>query len=402
MSDQDPLFNLAFDPAYTFGSEAANLEYSILSAILGNPSPPDDNSRLLRSSEPHSQAASSTINGSSYPQFANPEWPAPPPPPPEPPTSSKAASPVLTPNFLHQQTSAQDPRSYPPAVPYQPPLAHGQSYNSASMAYQTSPSTIAPPSELSLSATQPLQQQPHTHMHYPQSTWSEATPSAPSGNPLSATDTSYMRTHVSSQQSVSNYVNTQGQGGPAPNQGLPPLSPPPSNSSPGSPLATENGFSFHPQSHSIQNSRQQVAPLRSSQLYQTAHWGFTRGPEFGSAVENREDVTMFKTDGSSAQKIPLPSSVYNAVTKPYDYMQGYHDVMRHLHERYVTFIQSIFLSILLIIIRFESKIDILRVVRALAIVRPSLIALQMALTEEDEIFVEKCFQRSLIVRPAER
>jgi hypothetical protein len=42
------------------------------------------------------------------------------------------------------------------------------------------------------------------------------------------------------------------------------------------------------------------------------------------------------------------------------------------------------------------KNDILRVVRALAIFRPSLIALQMPLTEEDEIFVEKAFQRSLI------
>ena len=47
--------------------------------------------------------------------------------------------------------------------------------------------------------------------------------------------------------------------------------------------------------------------------------------------------------------------------------------------------------------RFE-KNDILRIVRALAIFRPSLIALQMPLSEEDEVFVEKCFQRSLIVR----
>lgn len=46
--------------------------------------------------------------------------------------------------------------------------------------------------------------------------------------------------------------------------------------------------------------------------------------------------------------------------------------------------------------RFE-KNDILRIVRALAIFRPSLIALQMALTEVDEIFVEKCVQRSVIV-----
>ncbi|KAG8694913.1 Transcriptional regulator of nonfermentable carbon utilization, partial [Ceratobasidium sp. 395] len=41
------------------------------------------------------------------------------------------------------------------------------------------------------------------------------------------------------------------------------------------------------------------------------------------------------------------------------------------------------------------KNDILRVVRALAIVRPSLIALQMPLTDEDEVFVERCLQRSL-------
>lgn len=51
-----------------------------------------------------------------------------------------------------------------------------------------------------------------------------------------------------------------------------------------------------------------------------------------------------------------------------------------------------------ILYRFE-KNDILRIVRALAIFRPSLIAMQMPLTEEDEVFVEKCFQRSIIVRP---
>ena len=34
----------------------------------------------------------------------------------------------------------------------------------------------------------------------------------------------------------------------------------------------------------------------------------------------------------------------------------------------------------------------------MAIYRPSLIALQMPMSEEDEVFVEKCFQRSLVVR----
>lgn len=43
------------------------------------------------------------------------------------------------------------------------------------------------------------------------------------------------------------------------------------------------------------------------------------------------------------------------------------------------------------------KNDVLRIVRALAIFRPSLIALQMPLTEEDEVFVERSFQRTILV-----
>lgn len=39
-TNNDSLFNVSFDPSFSFGSEAANMEYSILSAILGNPSPP--------------------------------------------------------------------------------------------------------------------------------------------------------------------------------------------------------------------------------------------------------------------------------------------------------------------------------------------------------------------------
>ncbi|OJA18607.1 hypothetical protein AZE42_01766 [Rhizopogon vesiculosus] len=65
------------------------------------------------------------------------------------------------------------------------------------------------------------------------------------------------------------------------------------------------------------------------------------------------------------------------VTTPYDYTEGYHFLMKHLPSRF-------------------EKNDILRIVRALAIFRPSLIALQMPMTDEDEVFVEKCFQRSLL------
>ncbi|KIY74402.1 hypothetical protein CYLTODRAFT_416242 [Cylindrobasidium torrendii FP15055 ss-10] len=70
-------------------------------------------------------------------------------------------------------------------------------------------------------------------------------------------------------------------------------------------------------------------------------------------------------------------SINDRVHAPYDYTEGYHFLMKHLPSRF-------------------EKNDILRIVRALAIFRPSLIALQMPLSVDDEIFVEKCFQRSLL------
>ncbi|SCV70082.1 BQ2448_1476 [Microbotryum intermedium] len=68
---------------------------------------------------------------------------------------------------------------------------------------------------------------------------------------------------------------------------------------------------------------------------------------------------------------------YRAVTKPYPYAQSYHYLVKHLKHRF-------------------EKNDILRIIRALATFRPSLIALQMPLTEEDETFVERTFQRTLV------
>ncbi|EIW71326.1 hypothetical protein TREMEDRAFT_71132 [Tremella mesenterica DSM 1558] len=77
-------------------------------------------------------------------------------------------------------------------------------------------------------------------------------------------------------------------------------------------------------------------------------------------------------------KRPVTSNeVYNNVTKPYDYTEGYHILMEYLAKN------------------FEQR-DVFRVVKALASYRPSLIALQMPMSEEDEIFLEKSFQRTLI------
>lgn len=70
---ENPAFEVPFDPNFTFGSEAANLEYSILSAILGNPSPPRGESTPppsysgWPSSDPLSLASQSPTFSSAFP-----------------------------------------------------------------------------------------------------------------------------------------------------------------------------------------------------------------------------------------------------------------------------------------------------------------------------------------------
>ncbi|KAJ7178369.1 hypothetical protein C8R43DRAFT_1117764 [Mycena crocata] len=92
------------------------------------------------------------------------------------------------------------------------------------------------------------------------------------------------------------------------------------------------------------------------------------GPSFARAIPEQAHQS---SGGSQLQNIN------DRVTMPYDYTEGYHFLMKHLPRRF-------------------EKNDILRIVRALAIFRPSLIALQMPLSFDDEVFVEKCFQRTLL------
>ena len=65
----DPLINLSFDHSYSFDSTAANLEYSMLSALLGNPSAQDDAEH-----QPPSPPPSNTI--AHLPITSNSNWPS--------------------------------------------------------------------------------------------------------------------------------------------------------------------------------------------------------------------------------------------------------------------------------------------------------------------------------------
>jgi hypothetical protein len=81
-----------------------------------------------------------------------------------------------------------------------------------------------------------------------------------------------------------------------------------------------------------------------------------------------------KPDAEWQEKV---SHIYSDKMKPFPYTEGYHFLIKHITANL-------------------EKADVLRIVRALAIFRPSLIALQMPLTEEDEVFVERCIQRTIL------
>jgi len=271
ISPQDALLTTSFDPSFSFGSEAANLEYSILSAILGNPSPPD--------------SASS-------------------PPPP-------------------------------------PPHSH-YSWPSESLDFATSPKLGA--YAAAYGDTQPL------------SMASDVLSSSPSTN-------HYLNNY--------SYPKAQRQDG----------SQSPEVSYSSAPYAGQGALQ-HIQPRYPLDQRPRSPPASATADNCVAQDSIPRGlltpPLSNASPISIAAVPPTVTEVSRPKNaISHLQSINDRVTKPYDYTEGYHFLMKHLPSRF-------------------EKNDILRIVRALAIFRPSLIALQMPLSMDDEIFVEKCFQRSLL------
>ncbi|KAF8348318.1 transcription activator of gluconeogenesis ERT1 [Amanita rubescens] len=261
-SQNDPLLSSSFDPAtFAFDSEVAGLEYSILSAILGNPSPPASETSPPPQQQPYPSWSSDPVDFTTSPKL-----------------SGYASS------YSDTQISSLPLKSTLTAIssggpPY---LAYGytqQRSEDIELQYQSQYSSNQPP-DFTSSIT--------------------ATPRSPHGD-----------AYISGKDAVTS------------NTGL--LSPAPSNASP------------------------------------------TAATSVPLAVA--ADLSV-----SSRSKL---QNINDRVTRPYDYTEGYHFLMKHLPNRF-------------------EKDDILRIVRALAIFRPSLIALQMPLSRDDEVFVEKCFQRTLL------
>ncbi|KAI9327601.1 hypothetical protein DFJ73DRAFT_954803 [Zopfochytrium polystomum] len=81
--------------------------------------------------------------------------------------------------------------------------------------------------------------------------------------------------------------------------------------------------------------------------------------------------------GSDAARREAIRDVYAKVTQPYDYISGFHHLVKYIKER------------------FDRK-DIIRICRALIQFRPSFMAQIVNLSYEDLIFMEQCFQRTLL------
>ncbi|KAG1715748.1 hypothetical protein ID866_1416 [Astraeus odoratus] len=132
------------------------------------------------------------------------------------------------------------------------------------------------------------------------------------------------------------------------------------------------------QASQVAGSTRPVPPRYARDVVNSAPAVMVRAPSKETGSQSL--VSSSHTSPSPANSTHANSSDHHSplnVTAPYDYTEGYHFLMKHLPTRF-------------------EKNDILRIVRALAIFRPSLIALQMPMSEEDEVFVEKCFQRSLL------
>ncbi|KAG1350063.1 hypothetical protein G6F63_003868 [Rhizopus arrhizus] len=72
-----------------------------------------------------------------------------------------------------------------------------------------------------------------------------------------------------------------------------------------------------------------------------------------------------------------PEMAYASATKPFSYADGYHYLINYVKTR-------------------MSREDLMRISRALALFRPSVLASMMNLTEDDLVFTEKCLQRTLL------
>ena len=93
-----------------------------------------------------------------------------------------------------------------------------------------------------------------------------------------------------------------------------------------------------------------------------------------------QSLNLDETSNSGAENASTAVKfIYESIKMPYDYSKGSHHLVEFVKKR-------------------MKNEDLIRICKSLAQFRPSFMALMMNLCKEDLIFMEKCFQRSLLVR----
>ncbi|KAI9470657.1 MAG: hypothetical protein EXX96DRAFT_365248 [Benjaminiella poitrasii] len=138
--------------------------------------------------------------------------------------------------------------------------------------------------------------------------------------------------------------------------------------------------------------QQQFRPIKqtSSLISPPQQQIYTSPPTLPMPVNKRNSTSSTNTSSSTSTKLTssnssrrkgnngnTPEAVYNSVKKPFNYAEGFHYLIRYVTEK-------------------MDRKDLMRISRALSMFRPSFLSLIMNLTEEDLVFMEKCFQRTLL------
>ncbi|CAO3617803.1 unnamed protein product [Cunninghamella blakesleeana] len=97
----------------------------------------------------------------------------------------------------------------------------------------------------------------------------------------------------------------------------------------------------------------------------------------GAVVANVESPGATLAQVRRRNQLVTPEMVYSRATKPYSYADGYHYLINYVQQK-------------------MGREDLMRISRALALFRPSVLASMLNLNEVDLIFTEKCLQRTLL------
>lgn len=113
-------------------------------------------------------------------------------------------------------------------------------------------------------------------------------------------------------------------------------------------------------------------------IYNTPYYNMNQTSPFLQPPMIKEEKRLSNASStSSKRKSYTPEEAYTSVKRPFNYAEGFHYLIRYVTDK-------------------MGRDDLMKISRALALFRPSFLALIMNLTEEDLVFMEKCLQRTLL------